>query len=100
MRRGMSWVFDQAPNVACIVSRAVMSGGPVLVVTHYEDDHSWAFLDGRPFSAAQAMIVAMSEVLEAHPNLVEIAGLPPGWTATRVAAGEPWTRQEDAAGDS
>ena len=42
----MEWKFDQAPNVACITSQAVLDGSPVLVVTHYGDDHSWAFLDG------------------------------------------------------
>jgi len=35
------------------------------------------------------MVVAMSEVLERHPELLEIAGLPPGWTASRVTVGEP-----------
>ncbi|MGH9968902.1 MAG: hypothetical protein ACREBG_14035 [Pyrinomonadaceae bacterium] len=41
------WPFDQAPNVAAITTRQVIeSGSPILLVTHYEDDHSWAFLCG------------------------------------------------------
>ena len=91
----MSWKFDQAPDVACVTCRSVIGGSPALVVTHYEDDHSWAFLDGKAFDPSKAMLVAMSEVLEVHPGLDEIADLPPGWTATRVAADQPWTRQQD-----
>jgi hypothetical protein len=91
----MTWNFDQAPNAACIASRAVFAGRAVLIVTHYEDDHSWAFLDGVNFEPAKAFVVAMSEVLKAHPDLVEIADLPTGWTASRVAIGQPWSRQQD-----
>jgi len=91
----MTWKFDQAPNVACIACRSVVDGHPVLVVTHYEDDHSWAFGDGRPVDDATAMIVAMSEVLERHPELEEIADLPPGWSATRAQVSQPWSRQRD-----
>lgn len=89
----MTWHFDQAPNVTCIASRSVFEGKAVLVVTHYEDDHSWAFLDGERRDPADALVVAMSEVLTAHLELIDIAELPPGWTASRVAKGEPWSKQ-------
>jgi hypothetical protein len=91
----MTWMFDQAPNVACIADRSVMSGRPVLVVAHYEDDHSWAFMDGGPFDPADALVVAMSEVVGRHPELVEIAELPVGWSASRSAVGQSWKTQKD-----
>ena len=91
----MTWKFDQAPNVACIASRAIFEGEPVLTVSHFEDDHSWAFLDGSEFNPSQAYLVAMSEVLDAHPDLVEIVDLPPGWTASRAVSDKPWSRQLD-----
>jgi len=91
----MTWLFDQAPNVACIADRSVMSGKPVLVVAHYEDDHSWAFLDGGPLDPANALVVAMSEIVERHPDLAEIADLPTGWSASRSTVGQPWIRLED-----
>ena len=87
----MTWPFDQAPNVACIATRAVMDGAPVLVVTHYDDDHSWAFTDGSANDLAQAMVVAMSHVLDRHPELEDIASLPPGWSARRTTVGQPWS---------
>jgi len=71
----------------------VISGQPVLVATHYEHDDSWGFLDGEPVEMAEAMVVAMSEVIDRHPELDEVADLPPGWTATRDAVGERWLRQ-------
>ena len=88
----MTWKFDQGPNMACIACRSVLAGRPVLVATHYEDDHSWAFMDGEPADTATALVVAMSEVVDHHPDLHEIADLPPGWSARRVAAGEPWSK--------
>ena len=91
----MIWQFDQDPNVACITCPSVIEGQPVLVVTHYEDDHSWAFMDGRVFDPAHVLVVAMSTVLEIHPDLNEIASLPPGWTARRDSIGEPWSKERD-----
>lgn len=91
----MSWKFDQVPNVACITCQSVIDGHPVLVATHYEDDRSWGFMDGAPADMARALLVAMSEVVERHPDLIEIASLPPGWSATRAAVGEPWTKQQN-----
>lgn len=91
----MTWRFDQAPNVACIACRSVIEGHAVLVVTHYADDHSWAFFDGAPVDMAAAQVVAMSTVIQRHPGLDEIADLPPGWSATRSAIGAPWLREQD-----
>lgn len=91
----MTWMFDQAQNVACITCESVVAGKPVLVVTHYEDDHSWAFLDGQAFNPKQALVVAMSEVLDIHTELQAIADLPTGWTASRAAIGDPWSKQKD-----
>ncbi len=88
-------MFDQAPNVACIASASVVAGEPVLIVTHYEDDHSWAFLDGQVLDPTQAVLVAMSTVLDVHPELHGMADLPHGWTANRAAVGEPWSKQQD-----
>ena len=91
----MAWKFDQAPNVACIASPSLFEGYPVLIATHYEDDHSWSFTDGEPTEAVQALVVAMSEIVDRHPDLDEIAELPPGWSATRKAVGEPWAKRKD-----
>lgn len=96
IRFGMSWIFDQPPNAACIACRSVIAGEPVMLVTHYDDDHSWAFLDGKTSDTREALVVAMSEVLSAHPELFEIADLPAGWTARRAVVGDPWVKTTDS----
>ncbi len=52
-------------------------------------------MDGEPVEMASALVVAMSEVVDRHPDLEEIAGLEPGWSATRTSVGEPWIIQQD-----
>ena len=52
-------------------------------------------MDGGPFEGATALVVAMSEVVDHHPDLEEIAGLPSGWSATRAAIGQPWSKYKD-----
>ncbi|MBK5571836.1 hypothetical protein [Ensifer sp. SSB1] len=53
-----------------------------------------AFLDGEPTVMATALVVAMSEVVDIHPDIDEIADLPLGWSATRTGIGEPWSRHK------
>ncbi len=89
----MGWTFDQAPNVACITTQAVLDGHPVLAVTHYDDDHSWAFMDGSNTNNADTRVVAMRTVLERHPELEATAHLLPGQTATRASAGDAWVTE-------
>ena len=91
----MTWIFDQAPNVACITVKSVVAGEPVLVVTHYQEDDSWAFLDGQTYDPENALVVAMSTILDIHPGLNEVASLPTGWSARRTAVGKPWAKQRD-----
>jgi hypothetical protein len=91
----MSWLFDQDPDVACIASTAVVNGAPVMIATHYEDDHSWAFLDGQEVDLDDALVVAMSTVLDLHPELDDVADLPPGWTTSRSSVGAAWVKQRD-----
>src|SRR5256885_15167117 len=58
------WPFDQARNVAAISSRKVVfDGAPILLVVHYSDDHSWAFLEGKPFRASDGAVVSMAEAV-------------------------------------
>jgi hypothetical protein len=91
----MGWEFDQSPDTACFTCKSILAGAEVLLVSHYEDDHSWAFLDGKPLDMDQALLVSMSSVLSAHPELHELSDLPPGWTAERKGRGLPWTKTQD-----
>ncbi|MEM8882788.1 MAG: hypothetical protein AAGD14_01815 [Planctomycetota bacterium] len=92
------WPFDQAPSVAAITTAGVLEQGlPVLVVQHYEDDHSWSFLCGTTNASKDARIVGMGQALEIDPTLASIADLPLGWIAQRAAVGAEWRREPDDA---
>jgi hypothetical protein len=85
------WPFDQAADVAAISDEAVVGGGaPVLLVIHYSEDHSWAFLSGGTFTTEQGKVIGMGTALKLDPSLRSIADLQPGWTATRTHVGAPW----------
>lgn len=62
----MGWEFDQSPDTACFTCKSILAGAEVLLVSHYEEDHSWAFLDGKPLDMDEALLVSMSSVLSAH----------------------------------
>lgn len=87
------WPFDQAPNVAAITTvRVLKDKFPVLRVTHYSDDHSWAFTCGTTNATKDGRVIGMRHALELDPTLRTIADLPPGWTAWRERIGAEWHR--------
>jgi hypothetical protein len=90
------WPFDQAPNVAAITSRHITKEGrPILLVTHYGDDHSWGFQSGDPVSTEDAQVVGMGTIFRLDSTLAQVADLEPGWSAERESVGGEWRRHED-----
>jgi len=72
------WPFDQAPNVAAITTDNVLErGAAILVVVHYYDDDSWAFLCGLMNDVAAGRVIGMGEALRRDPTLRDIADLKP-----------------------
>jgi hypothetical protein len=91
------WPFDQAPNVVAITTvRVIEDGLPILRVTHYDDDDSWAFVCGTTNDTTDGRVITMKTALKIGPSLREIADLPPGYTAFRNAVGSEWIRRKDA----
>lgn len=72
--------------------QSVIDDHPVLVATNYDNDQPSGFMDG---TATAMLVVAMSEVLDRHPDLEELAGLPPCCSATSAAVGKPSMLQRD-----
>jgi hypothetical protein len=74
MPKTEDWPFDQPQNAAAITTRLVIANGlPILCVTHYSDDHSWAFVCGTAVAGANGRVVSMSEALEIDSTLREVA---------------------------
>jgi hypothetical protein len=93
------WPFADPPRTAAFTVRRVFEQGTaILLVTHDADDGGWQFHDGDTARTADAMIVALEEVLAVDPTVAEVADLPLGWTATRRWRGDPWVRAVAPAG--
>lgn len=87
------WPFDQSPNSATVTTTHVMNlGAPITRAYHDESDHGWQFFSEHISLSKDAMLVALQEVVEVDPTILEIADLPPGWMAQREAIGAPWRR--------
>ena len=87
------WPFDQPRNGATFTLRSIAFGGaPILRVSHDADDHGWQFLDGQRVEPANAAVVALEEVVRLDPSVLELADLPPSWSATRATKSSPWQR--------
>ena len=90
------WPFDQAPDVVAITTAHVTArNAPILLVVHYAEDHSWAFLDGGAFSVKNGMVVSMRHIFDRDPSLRDVADLPPGWLAKRSHVGGQWERSRN-----
>lgn len=88
------WPFDQPRNCATFTMRQVMDGSePILLVSHDEEDHGWQFIGVSQASMADAMVVALEEVVGRDPTVIEVADLEPGWQAVRDCVGGPWMRR-------
>lgn len=90
------WKFDQAPEVGAVTTRQVVDDAmPILLVIHYSDDCSWAFLCDTTDDEEDSRMVTMEEIVEMDPALKEVADLPPGWIAYRDFIGDEWDRFEE-----
>ncbi len=92
----MDWPFDQARNVMAVTTHQVIDKKlPILMVAHYEDDHSWAFTCGTTNKSEDLMLVSMGNIVNLDASLKEISDLPPGWSATRKSINDKWVREKD-----
>ena len=96
-----AWPFSDPPNVASFTVRDIMSKAkPILLVCHDSEDGSWQFLTGGPAQTSDAMLVALKEVIDLDPSLLELADLPLGWQASRETQRSAWTRSQMSADDA
>lgn len=91
------WPFDDPPNVAVITVCQVMSGSAWIgYVSRDKDDGTWQFLPLSTVSPseADAVVVALKEVVEIDATVIALSDLPPGWHAWRDRKAGPWHREE------
>jgi hypothetical protein len=90
------WPFAEPKNVAVFTSTQVLRlGQPILHVSHDDGDGGWQFQTGmQQVTTGDAMIVALSEMVERDPSICELADLPCGWFAERDSIGGDWRRAQ------
>lgn len=92
----MDWPFDKAPDCTAITTTFVhQMKMPILSVTHYLDDNSWAFKNGAAEDSSYSVLLTMEEIINKDKSLLEISDLPPGWSAIRSNVGSEWHRHKD-----
>ncbi|MCC7084055.1 MAG: hypothetical protein IT427_03500 [Pirellulales bacterium] len=91
-----SWPFADPKDVAVFTVRQIVRDGkPILRVAHEVDDGAWQFLQLGTPDQADAMIVALDEIVQIDPTVAELADLPLGWRAERSSPGDPWQREPE-----
>jgi hypothetical protein len=90
-----TWPFDQPRDYATFTMRQIMDGSePILLVSHDAGAHGWQCIGSSEVSMADAILVALEEVVEIDPTVLEVADLEPGWQAIRTTGGEAWARRK------
>jgi hypothetical protein len=91
--RKTSWPFPVAKNTMAFAHDAIFKTREPIVRVSHDDDGDWQFLDGVSTNASKnAMLVALSTVVQRDPSVLDVANLPIGWCATRSKPGSPWKR--------
>ena len=66
---------------------------PILHVIHDSDDHGWQFIGSGDGTFENGKVVALHEVVELDPSVLQLADLPVGWRALRDSPERPWKRE-------
>jgi hypothetical protein len=88
-----SWPFDLAVNTAVLTTRQAMEGLQPVREVYHDPDGDWQFLCGTTLETSDLKLVCLGCVVEADPALGELAKMPPGWCATRIAPGAEWIQE-------
>jgi hypothetical protein len=89
------WPFADPKNVAVFTVPAIMRGEAVIThAYHHEEDGAWEFHAlGHSVEEKNVKILSLEEIVSLDPTIKDLATLPSGWEASRVAIGESWTRK-------
>ncbi len=95
------WPFaDSHDTVVVTLERILRGDSSLLLVTHDAEDGGWQFLDGEHVFEDDGTTVLLGEMVQFDASLLELADLPAGWIAWRVAGDQPWQRAQGEPGSS
>lgn len=87
--------FKDLPNTMVLTTRDVIENKRgILFVSHDADDGMWQFLSDTDLNMENAILVALEEIVDFDPAIIDVADLPLGWVAWREDIVSPWNREE------
>ncbi len=86
-----SWSFPIPPEAEVTTTRQVLEGLPILLVNHGQNGR-WLLHCGTTEDLADKRTACFGCVVEAHPEMVELADLAPGQAANRETPIAAWRR--------
>ncbi|WP_063628147.1 tetratricopeptide repeat protein [Actinospica robiniae] len=104
VERFLPWPFPDGvfpENLGVIAHRSLLTGQAEPYFVSHDADGSWQVLDEHsPAEADAAVVSCMHCLVQAHPQLAELADLPPGFEAVRAASAQVWQRAASPAEDT
>jgi hypothetical protein len=95
-----NWPFEGGrfpSNLGVVANRSLLTGDESPRLVTHDRDGWWQALDGvGPTEPENGVVTCMMCLIDLHPELAELADLPPGWAAERERPGAPWQRGERA----
>lgn len=89
-----TWPFHEGKNRAAFTTRPVLEENlPILLVSH-DENGDWQFLCETTNRPKDGRIVSLGSIFERDRTLAGVADLPEGWTASRQAIGDDWSREK------
>jgi hypothetical protein len=92
------WPFEDGnfpAGLGVVAHRSLLTGAASPRRVVHDRDGWWQALDGAsPAEPEHAVLSCMMCLVELHPELAELADLPPGWAAEREQPGAAWRRGE------
>ncbi len=80
----MTFVFKDAPNIACIVCYHVLAGkNPITFISHDEEDGMWQFLCSEDHTGEDACLISLAEAFKLDASIGQVADIPCGYAVER-----------------
>jgi hypothetical protein len=88
-----SWTFQVPVETGTFTTRQVLDGSCPILEVYHDHDGEWQFLCGTTLDTADLKLVCLGCMVERDDTLLELAGLPIGWTAYRDSTNRSWQRE-------
>ncbi|MFD8496782.1 hypothetical protein [Amycolatopsis sp. NPDC059657] len=86
------WMRHWLLRTTCVQTLEVFERRqPILFVKHDSDDDIWQLIGTSDADSSTAKIGHSHHAIDEDPSLTDILDLPPGGSATRIGAGDPWS---------